>query len=279
MIELPADFRSWDGDANPWRAGVPALAQKYVEKWSLQQDGVVMVGNIAVVVPVRTADDTPAVLRLAPRTPTSDHDWLALQMWDGAGAVRMFEHHAQDGVLLLERVDHTRNLDALPIDEAVVVAGTLRARLSRPAPAGIRTLESEAQAWAQELADASGLPKRTTDEAVGLCRELGPGANQHLVNEDQHYHNILAAEREPWLVIDPMVIAGDREHGLATLIWGRLEESTTERILDALIEIERLDRHRARAWTFVYAVLKWSKSQGRVAHNCATIANTLAGSA
>jgi streptomycin 6-kinase len=59
MIELPADFRSGDGDDSAWRAGVPALAQKYVEQWSLQPDGAVMVGNIAVVVPVRTADDTP----------------------------------------------------------------------------------------------------------------------------------------------------------------------------------------------------------------------------
>lgn len=255
---------------------ISALAAKYLKKWALRQDGPAIIGKIALVLPVRRVDDAPAILRLTPRNPHSEHDWLALQLWDGDGAVRMFDHDAEDGVLLLERLDHTRNLDTLPIDEAAIVAGTLRARLSRPAPTGIRTLDSEAQGWAAELADAPDIPKRITDKAIGLCRELGPGANRFLVNEDQHYQNVLAGDREPWLVVDPMVLAGDREFGLAPLLWGRLEESTTERILDALIETERLDRDRARAWTFVAAVVKWSKSQGRVARNCSAIANALA---
>jgi len=249
--------------------------RKYLQQWSLRPDGAVINGNNAIVQPVRTPGGVPAMLRLAPPTPHSAHDWLALSLWDGDAAVRMFRHDLADGALLLERLDHTRNLDTLPIDKAVVVAGTLRARLSRPAPTGIRTLQTEAQRWAQELAQASWLPKRITDEAMGICRELGPGANGYLVNEDQHYHNILAGHREPWLVIDPLVLAGDREFGLATLMWGRLEESTTDRILDALIDTEGLDVDRARAWTFLGAAVKWMHSQGRVAHNCATIVHAL----
>jgi streptomycin 6-kinase len=248
-----------------------------LQRWSLRCDGPPILGNNATVQPVRTADGTPAVLRLTPTTETTYGDVLALSLWDGDGAVRLFAHHSGDDAtaLLLERLDHTRNLDTLPIEQAAAVAGRLRARLSRPAPASIPTLQEHAERWAQQLPHLDRLPKPITDRAAGICRELGPGATRHLVNEDQHYHNVLAADREPWLVIDPTVLAGDREYGLATLIWGRLQESTTQRILDILIDAENLDPDRARAWTFVGAVVKWAHSQDRVAHNCREIAANL----
>lgn len=260
---------------NEWRDRAPQLAEKYLARWSLRPDGDLIRGNIAIVQPVRTSAEIPAVLRLSPHTLATAHDWLALSLWDGAGAVRMYEHDLDDGAMLLERLDHTRNLDVLPIDEAVAVAGELRARLSRPAPPEIRTVERQAQTWAAELASSRTLPKTVRDEAIGICQELGPGSNSHLINEDLHYHNVLAANREPWLVIDPMVVAGDREFGLSSLVWGRLEESTTHRILDTLIDIEQLDADRARAWTFVGSVVKWAHAQGRVARNCAIVAADL----
>lgn len=260
-------------------AGLPASVDTYLQRWSLRSDGPSIVGNNATVAPVRTADGTPAVLRITPTTEPTDGDVLALSLWDGDGAVRLFAHHSDVDAtaLLLERLDHTRNLDTLPIEQAAAVAGRLRARLSRPAPAGIRTLQAQAQQWAEHLPRVHRLPKRITDRAAGICRDLGPGATGHLVNEDQHYHNVLAADREPWLVIDPSMLAGDREFGLATLIWGRLKESTTQRILDILVDAEDLDPDRARAWTYVGAVVKWAHSQGRVAHNCQEIATTLSG--
>ncbi len=251
-----------------------ALLQKYLEQWALRPEGEAIRGNNAYVQPVRTSDDTTAMLRFAPATEADEV--LALTLWDGDGAVRLFNQDSADGVMLLERLDHTRNLDALPIEDAANVAGRLRARLSRPAPPGIGTLEAQAKRWIAELQNAHGLPQILTDQAIGICRELGPGSNKYLVNEDQHYHNVLAGRREPWLVIDPRVIAGDREHGLATLIWGRLGESSTRRILDILIDAEALDAEKARAWTFVGAMTKWASSpRPEVARNCATIAYDL----
>jgi streptomycin 6-kinase len=117
----------------------------------------VISGNCAIMQPARTSDGKPAMLRIGIRNAESAHDWLALSLWDGDGAVRMFDYDLDDGVMLLERLDHTRNLDTLPIDEAVIVAGTLRARLSTPAPMGIRTLETSAQRWAEGLQEIPGL--------------------------------------------------------------------------------------------------------------------------
>ena len=255
---------------------VSELVRTYLDRWSLRRDGAAIAGNNATVQPVRTSDGVAAMLRLEPGSDFFPSELVTLTLWDGAGAVQVYDHDDADCVMLLERLDHTRNLESLPIEQGAAIAGQLRARLSRPAPDGLRTLEALAQRWTEEFARDQIVPRHLLDAAVGLCRDLGPGANRYLVNSDQHYQNVLAGDREPWLVIDPHVFAGDREFGLATLIWGRLDEATPRRILEVLIDAEGLDAAKAQAWTFVDSVAKWvSAPQGRWARDCATIAHEL----
>lgn len=255
---------------------VTELVRTYLNRWSLRLDGSTITGNNATVQPVRTSDGAPAMLRLEPGSDSYANELVALTLWDGDGAVRVYDHDDADRVTLLERLDHTRTLDSLPVEEAIAIAGQLRARLSRPAPDGLPTLAALAKRWTVELARDRIVPRHLRDAAVGLCRELGPGADRYMVNADQHYQNVLAGDREPWLVIDPHVFAGDREFGLDTLLWGRLGGSTPRRILDSFIDIEELDAAKAQAWTFVDSVAKWvSAPQGRWARDCATIAHDL----
>lgn len=255
---------------------VSLLVRNYLHRWSLRLDGQAIAGNNATVQPVRISDGTAAILRLQPGSEHFATELLTLKLWNGDGAVRVYDYDDADCVMLLERLDHARNLESLPVEEALEIAGKLRARLSRPAPDSLRTLEDLARQWVVEFAQNKVVPRHLLDAAAALCRELGPGANQFLVNSDQHYQNVLAGEREPWLVIDPHVFAGDREFGLATVLWGRVNESTPQRMLDILVEIEGLDAAKARAWTFVDAVAKWvSATQGRWAQNCARIAHEL----
>ena len=263
-------------DTLRWREELPAAAEKYCQRWNLRPDGDPMTGYVSLVQPVVRSDGTPAALKLGWPHEESEHEWLALSIWDGDGAVRLYDHDAPNGVLLLERLN-TDDLNGVPLDKALTTAGTLRARLVRPAPPEIRTLEANAARWARDLSSSTKLPAHIADEAAGLCRELGPTSARLLVNEDQHFENILAGEREPWLVIDPKPIAGDREYGLAPLLWNRFDPDDLWRRLDLLVEIEELDPERARAWTFVHAVANWATAGGSVTDTCAAIATTLAG--
>jgi len=282
LIRIPKDFTdtvlSWgDDDATRWLLGLPELAAEYLDRWDLTSDGAPLNGFCSVVQPVRMPDGTPAMLKLGLLHEESEHEWLALSIWDGDGAVRLLAHDADDGVLLLERL-RPETLATQPIDDALAIAGTLRKRLLRPAPRRVRTLRATAARWAEELAQAEGVPPRLLDEAIDHCRTLGPLALSQLVNEDQHFQNILAGDREPWLVIDPKVIAADPEFGLATLLWNRFEPDRLRRRLDMLIEIEELDPDRARSWTFVSAVVNWADEDADdwTAQRCQVIATTLA---
>lgn len=82
-----------------------------------------------------------------------------------------------------------------------------------------------------------------------------------VVNSDLHYGSVLRGEREPWLVIDPKIIAGDVEYGIAQLLWNRFSELRTsadfERRLAMLAAAGSLDTSRARQWALVRVVDYW----------------------
>jgi streptomycin 6-kinase len=81
------------------------------------------------------------------------------------------------------------------------------------------------------------------DAAVDVYRTVDRPA-AHLVNQDLHGGNVLRAEREPWLVIDPKPLVGERELEASGPLRNTLDVS---RWLDALADVG-LDRERARGW-------------------------------
>ncbi len=69
--------------------------------------------------------------------------------------------------------------------------------------------------------------------------------------------NVLAAEREPWLAIDPKPLVGERELGLAPIVRsGGLGQSRKQvkLRLDRLTADLGLDRERARLWCLAQTV-------------------------
>jgi streptomycin 6-kinase len=82
-----------------------------------------------------------------------------------------------------------------------------------------------------------------------------------LVNYDLHYADVLAGTQEPWLVVDPKVVIGDPEYGLAQLLWTRLEDIQANGGLDRhfrlLVKAAALDEPLARVWTLLRCVDYW----------------------
>lgn len=276
-----ADLIEDSGDlADRWLAGLPALAETMLDRWSLRLDGELMHGFAGVVLPVRRPDGTPAVLKLTFPHDEAEHEALALSIWDGAGTVRLLDHDADAWALLLERLDPATSLLDVPIGTAIEVLGGLIRRLDRPAPPQLHHLRDRAARWAASMPveNDGQVPDELVDRAVGLCRELGPAAGDRLVNEDLHYENVLRGTREPWLLIDPKPVAGDLEFGVILLLWNRFDEAALERRLADVVEVAGLDLDLARAWTFVRAVDEWIDCgiDHWVGARCARIAAALA---
>ena len=173
-------------------------------------------GETAWVAPARGSDDQDLVLKLGTRHFESTHEADGLRFWQGDGAVRLHaaEEFGEITALLLERCRPGRQLGQLlpEPDQDVVVAGLLR-RLWRPAGEPFRPLSQMCDAW------AAGFERRFTPEVIdpGLAREglalfrslPRTATSQVLLCTDLHGGNILAAGREPWLMIDPKPYVGD----------------------------------------------------------------------
>lgn len=260
MITVPDDFAVDHGDdVLAWRDTLPALATKFCARWELHPDGDLMNGYVAVVLPVRRADGTAAVLKLTWLDEETRQEPLALRAWNGEGVVRLLDHDDEHGALLLERL-HPQSLLDVPVETAVEVTGRLLRRLRSPAGPEFRRVE--VRDLVAENADLGGIvPERFVRSAVELGRELAATAGNTLVNQDLHYENVLRGDREPWLMIDPKPIAGDREFGVIPLLWNRAEELAGERgvrdRLAAVCDLGELDGERARGWTLYRAVDNW----------------------
>ena len=257
-LTVPESFAAGLDDVE-WLAGLPALVETCLARWNLTVDGEPMHGVCALVLPVRRPSGEPAVLKVTWPHEEAEHEALALSMWDGDGAVRLLAHDPGAWALLLERLDPGTSLRTAPIDEAITVSTRLLRRLDRQAPPGVRTMRDTAAHWVRELPEENDglVPPELVEQAVAYCRELGPRVGDHLVNEDLHYDNVLRGVREPWLVIDPKPIAGDREFGLIPLLWNRFDEVTAAGGLSAIVEAAGLNQELARRWTFVRAIDNW----------------------
>lgn len=247
-----------------WLAALPALVRDLVDRWSLRPDGPVRNGMAGLVLPVVRPDGTPAVLKAQPVTEESAGTALGLRTWNGDGAVRLLDHDPATGGLLLERLDAARPLSAVPDDtEALGILADLLARLTAvPAPAGLRALADVASAMVAQAPGAVPELRREEDRAlVRACAaavaELLDSPGDRLLHWDLHYDNVLAADREPWLAIDPEPLAGDPGFDLLPALTNRWEEVRARgdvpravlRRFDLLTERLGLDRSRAAGWT------------------------------
>jgi streptomycin 6-kinase len=243
-----------------WLAALPRLAADCAERWGLALEEPIDTPH-SLVVP---AGD--AVLKLnAPAHFEADHEAEALARWEGGGAVRLLARDDEWRAFVMERcVPGTRLWDA-SVDEPGVVSELLPRLWIKPKePHPFRLLVEEAERWAAEAPtryELGGRPfeKSLLDVAVDVFRSADRRA-AFLVNQDLHGGNVLRAEREPWLMIDPKPLVGERElNGVGLLrnaVWlGESPVRSVRRWLDVLHDLG-LNRERLRGWGVAHA-LAW----------------------
>ncbi len=227
-----------------------------MREWSLTEVGEPFPYAFAsLAMPVRAADGGDAVLKVQFPDREGRHEADALALWNGDGAVRLLEHDPARSALLIERCRPGTPLADLELDAALDVACELLPRLWVPAGPPFTTLTDEAQQWSEALQadwEATGrpFPRSLLDAALDAIATLSPSQPEAvLVNQDLHALNIVSAEREPWLVIDPKPLIGERAFGIAALVrGGELGHGRAQvlRRLDRLTADLGIDRDRAR---------------------------------
>ena len=251
-----------------WLRLLPEIVGAQADRWSLRlgepyQPG----GQCAWVAPVRDVTGQGLVLKVAWRHDEAIHEADALRAWAGQGAVRLHDSEVFDStsVLLLERCDPGTTLAAaLPEPEQdEVLAGLLRRLWA--APSGgypFRSLQVMCDAWAAEFEEklvvSDGWPDPGLARAgIELFRTLPATAErQVLLCTDLHAGNVLAAHREPWLVIDPKPYLGDPTYDALQHMLNCQERLVADPagLARRLADILGLDPERLAGWLFARCV-------------------------
>jgi streptomycin 6-kinase len=285
MVAIPEDFSRTVVELHAaagaaWLRGLPALLADCARHWSLTIQPPFAPLTYNYVAPALRADSTPVVLKVGFPCRELHTEIAALQLYNGHGIARLLDADAQRGALLLERLLPGTPLVELTDDEqATTIAAQVMRQLWR-GPAGapptehpFPTVGEWAHGMARLRAEFGGgtgpFPARLVDRAERLFGELlGSMGAPVLLHGDLHHWNILAAEREPWLALDPKGVIGEPEYEVGALLRNPLPQllqmpqpkRVLARRIDLLTEHLGFDRARVIGWSLAQAVLSawWS---------------------
>lgn len=256
-----------------WAEALPDMIDDLRARWSLDvgppfEPG----GHTAWVAPARAASGLDAVIKVAWRHPEASHEAAGLQVWAGQGTVQVYTTHAYPDTvaLLLERCSPGTPLSTSPEPEQdEVIAGMLRRLWSVPPPDDFPTLHAMCDRWAtsfdRDRAIASGMEPELVDRGIALLRELPATADRSaLLCTDLHAGNVLAAQREPWLLIDPKPHVGDPTFDAVQHMLNcpdRLD-GDPHGLVRRMARLLDLDHERLRSWLFARCVHESADWQG-----------------
>jgi len=233
--------------------------EELVARWQLTLGEQFQAGAGGRVYRVTRADGAPAVLKIGIPHREAEQEADALERWNGDGAIRLLARDDERNALLLELCEPGTPLSALGTKGAMDVLCDLLPRLWVGAD-GFHTLVDEIECWA-ELGELDG-------ELLQLARDLASSQGELvLTHQDLHGDNVISAQREPWLVIDPKPLAAEREFQAAPILRsGELGHTKQEMLyrLDRLAELG-LDRERMIGWTIVQTTA-WSEGATLPSH-------------
>ena len=270
FIQVPAKFAkdtiTREGEAGKvWVDALPRTVENICRHWRLVIKGPVRNGYTGLAIPVQ-GDEEECFLKVYWRDSDTDAAPVALKIWNGQGAVKVLKHDPEIGALLLEKLDPSSSLENVAIGVAIGIAGRLLRRLAIPAPNDMRTVSEKAVFTEQMLPHqweqfGRPFPRQLLDKVCDWTRQLGSRSDRLMTDYDLHYTDILAGQREPWLMIDPKPIAGDPEYSVAQLLWSRLENIESENGIEyyfrALVEAAELNNELARRWTIIRCAEYW----------------------
>jgi streptomycin 6-kinase len=266
---IPDDLSraSLEEERGDWLAELPALVARVADGWQLEVGMPFLPGGAtAWVAPARDGAGQDVVLKVGWPHPEARHEADGLRTWGGAGAVRLYraEELAQATVLLLERCQPGTQLRTMPPAEHDLVIAELLRRLWMSPPSGhcFRPLSDMCDYWADRYerrspSERSGLEAPLAKKGIRLLRELPRDSGEAvLLHTDLHAGNVLVAERERWLAIDPKPYVGDPAYDVTQHIFNGVfvESADAAALASRMAGLLDLELHRILLWLFARAV-------------------------
>jgi len=242
-----------------WLEYLPSVVESLTQEWSLELAPAFDTPEVTAsfVAPAKRCDGTQAILKIGMPHFEAQSEIDGLRFWSGSPTVQLLETDDALNASLLERCEPGTSLRDLPLPAQDKILATLLRRLWRkpPAPNPFRPLSALTAHWSQETESHR---KRWPDEALvrdglRLFHDLPPTAPAEvLLATDLHAGNILRAQREPWLVIDPKPFVGDPTYDATQHLFNNFDELCANPLdrIHRLADLLDLAPTRLQHWTF-----------------------------
>lgn len=257
-----------------WLEHLPRLLEECAERWSLTIEAPYEHLSYNYVSRVIRSDGSPAVLKVGVPDRERISEIAALEAFNGNGMVLVFEADTALGASVIERLEPGEPLNRLTEagddDAATRIAAGLMRALWRPAADGPFPTVS---GWADGLTrmrdrfdgGTGPLPTDLVNAAEATFADLTPVGPPMLIHGDLHHGNILSAQREHWIAIDPKGLVGAPGYDAGNFLRSNLEampdpKAALIRRIDILSAELGMERDDLRRWSLAQAVLSawWS---------------------
>lgn len=282
-LRLPDDFVArllgFPG-ARAWLDHLPELLDELSTHWRLKLSPPFSPLSYNFVCPAIREDGTEVVFKVGLLRDELAIEIAALEAFGGTGAVELLDAAPEDGAMLLEKLHPGTMLVEVDDDQAATaVAADVMERLWVTAPEN--PIFPTAADWARGLnwlrkrfsGGTGPFPEKIVDTAEKIFSELLASEGERvLLHGDLHHFNILRAQRQPWLALDPKGLVGEREYEIGAFLRNpdidALDPAEvkwlTLRRIDQFSERLGFDRERLVRWAYAQDVLSawWSLEDG-----------------
>lgn len=270
------------GDAGvEWLHSFPSLLEEISEMWGLTLLEPYADMSYNFVAKVVDQERNKYVLKLGVPQRELFTEIEALKLFNGRGSVKLIKADYQKGALLIELLEPGNSVYYLQDDAlATEIAGQVMCQIWR--------VDFDASKFPSVADWASGFqrsgnhtsvyresfPKQWKSIAEGLFADLISSMDELvLLHGDLHHWNILSAQRQPWLAIDPKGVIGEPAYELGAWLRNPFPDILKEVNAESLI-LRRanqlagqlgFDRDRILAWGLAQAILAawWSYTEGQ----------------
>lgn len=256
-----------------------AAIARYLDLWQLTPDGEPFETNSSWLLRVRSAADTPAILKVPKPSSEELLNAPALEHYGDGAAVRVLKRDAH--AFLMERAEPGVELATLSLSgrdsEATNILCDVIAKLHmRPAPLGEwKTLGRLALGFDRYRRSPNKhalLSSELVDRAEATFHELCRSQSQRfLLHGDLHHMNVLKDDSRGWLVIDPKGVIGEIAYETASVLHNPVphfemaaDPDVMQRRVRILSDRLRLDPARILRWCFAKDILDhlWTIEDG-----------------
>jgi streptomycin 6-kinase len=278
---LLSAFCAQKPERRAWLAALPETIRRLQERWELSLDTPFDHEYVSCswVAPATRTDGTRAVLKIGMPHMEGEQEIDGLRFWNGQGCVRLLERDSILNAMLLERCEPGTALLALPEEEQDAVIAAMLKRFRRTPPSNkFRPLSTLVDYWREETLTASANWPDPGLVNAGLQMMQQLAATPHdevLLVTDLHAGNVLRAQREPWLMIDPKPFVGDPAYDATQHLLNceRRLKSDPFGLISRIASLSDLGSERLRLWLFARAAaeprMNWNNWKLSVARQLA----------